>query len=107
MENKPKLFFVQVDNEFSILALNVSIKQEGNEYVLTFFDTNRGRMFKGKISETNEDGFVFNTENNQNMVFKVANIKEFNKNWRSQVEGKVPDFQDDNELHQWYAENFS
>lgn len=100
------LYFVSLDNNFPLLALEVSLKTEENQIILTFYDTNRGRMFYGNVVEEKENGFTFITENKQIMEFEVATVAEYNNKWRSNVEGTIPDFQSDTELHQWYIEQF-
>lgn len=103
-----KLYFVDVNTRKNeLLALDVEIREEQGKVKVGFFDTNRGRVLEGKMINQQEDGFVFRTEQGDEMTFRVATVKEFDVVWRRQIEGNVPSFRSDGELHRWYYEQFA
>ena len=53
-----------------------------------------------------EGGFVFLTEKRDVITFRVATVEEFDLCWRQYVEGEVPSFRTDDELHSWYYDRF-
>ncbi|QYR21133.1 hypothetical protein KZ483_26065 [Paenibacillus sp. sptzw28] len=102
-----KLYFVDVNTRNNVLlALEVEMRNEANTEQVRFFDTNRGRGFQGEVLVKEEDGFVFLTEIRDIMTFRVATIEEFDLCWRRYVEGEVPRFRTDDELHSWYYNRF-
>jgi len=106
-DSMKKVYFVDVDDRVNVLiALDLQLFEEDDRKCIGFFDTNRGRMFCGEIISSDESRFIFKTEKNNTMTFRVATVSEFNMNWRKYIEGNVPDFQSDNELHSWYNKQF-
>ncbi|AOZ94924.1 DUF7669 domain-containing protein [Paenibacillus crassostreae] len=103
-----KLYFVDVNVENnSLLALDFEMNQEEDGRVgVSFFDTNRGRGFLGKVLVQEDDGFVFLTEQGDVMTFRVATVEEYDLIWRRSVEGNVRSFRSDEELHKWYNDRF-
>jgi len=107
MVDNQLLYFVEVDGIGRLLALDVTLNEESGNTQLTFFDTNRGRIFYGEIIEQSASGFTFRSEHGQIKRFRVATVKEFNHEWRNiWVEGSLPAFQTDSELHAWYRKTF-
>lgn len=102
-----KLYFVDVNTRKNVLlALELEIRNEEGKEQVRFFDTNRGRGFQGEVLVKEEDGFVFLTEKRDVMTFRVATVEEFDLCWRRYVEGEVPSFRTDAELHSWYYDRF-
>lgn len=68
-----------------------------------FFDTNREeRGFTGKLLKEGNRGCIFHEEHGDLMVFRVATVNEFDRDWRSKMEGIVPEFSSDLELYSCY-----
>lgn len=108
MIDSTKLYFVEIKQETGVVSsmgLSVNIDKEGEVEVLTYFDTNRYRYLTGKSKKT-WSGFTFTTEHKETLTFKVATIREYNKNWRSKVEGNVPAFNFEEDLHEFYRRRF-
>ncbi|MFB6367172.1 hypothetical protein ACFCP7_24615 [Paenibacillus elgii] len=102
-----KLYFVDINTRKNyLLALDVQIGREAGKARVGFFDTNRGRGFEGEVLVEEEGGFIFYTEQRRVMTFRVASVEEFDQCWRRQIEGRVPEFRSDEELHGWYYEQF-
>ncbi|MBP1153937.1 MULTISPECIES: hypothetical protein [unclassified Paenibacillus] len=103
-----KLYFVDVNTRNNyLLALDVQVEENDGKARVSFFDTNRGRGFEGELLVKEEGGFVFLTEQRHVMTFRVASLEEFNIFWRRQIEGNVPDFRTNKELHEWYYKQFA
>lgn len=103
-----KLYFVDLNTRNNyLLALDVQVQEADGKARVSFFDTNRDRVFEGEVLIQEEGGFVFLTEQRQVMTFRVAGVEEFSQVWRRQIEGNVPDFRTDDELHQWYYKQFT
>ncbi|NPV54523.1 MAG: hypothetical protein HPY71_13575 [Firmicutes bacterium] len=91
---------------FSFLAIGVGITEKG---YLTFNDTNRERCFDGKLVKETPDGFVWKRQAfDEVLTFRALTVKEFDKRIRSKVVGgaRLPQFQSDAELHEYYRRNF-
>lgn len=102
-----KLYFVDVNTRNNyLLALDVQVEENDGKARVSFFDTNRDRGFVGEVLIQEEGGFILLTEQRQVMTFRVAGVEEFSQVWRRQIEGSVPDFRTDEELHQWYYQMF-
>lgn len=98
---------MEVDGVGQLLALDVTVAEESGKTRLTFFVTNRGRVFYGDITEKSPAGFTFVSEHNQLKTFRLATVSEFDREWRNgRVEGNVPDFKTDDELYAWYRKLF-
>ncbi|MDR7316055.1 DUF6438 domain-containing protein [Brevibacillus nitrificans] len=101
------MYFVHLNEVGNFLiALDVQIYQEAEKDVLTFFDTNRERRFHGNLTLIHAEGFSFVTERGDNMEVCIGTVDTFNRNWRRQLEGGVPDFLTDEEMHHWYRKRF-
>ncbi|CAM4052126.1 hypothetical protein COLU111180_20940 [Cohnella lubricantis] len=102
------LYFVDLNtsNNF-MLALDVTVQTVDGKDRVEFFDTNRGRGFEGKVLVREENGFVFLTESGDVMTFREATVEEFDLVWRRSIEGSVPAFRSDEDLHRWYDSAFA
>jgi hypothetical protein len=103
-----KLYFVDVNgNEFRLIALSVEFRtEEDGKVMVCFFDTNRGRMFRGEVVTEDEHGFSFQTEYGDIITFREATVEEFDKDWRREIEGSIPRFESNEELRRWYYRQF-
>lgn len=102
-----KLYFVDVNTRKNVLlAMDVEIRNEEGKEQVRFFDTNREREFEGNVLVKQEDGFVLHTDKRDVMTFRVATVDEFDILWRRYIEGEVPRFRTDEELHKWYYDRF-
>jgi hypothetical protein len=103
-----KLYFVDVNTKKNyMLALDVEIRKENGRERVQFFDTNRERGFEGEVLVKEDDGFVFLTDKRDVMTFRIATVEEYDMFWRRYIEGDVPRFRTDDELHSWYYEEFA
>jgi len=102
-----QLYFVDVNTRNNyLLALDVQVEKNDGKVRVSFYDTNRDRGFFGEVIVREEGSFVFLTDKRQVMTFRVATMEEFNLICRRQIEGSVPDFRTDEELHEWYYNQF-
>lgn len=93
-----------------LLAIGVEI---GGGYV-SFNDTNRRRLFEGRLEKETPDGFVWRRqftclegyEVDEAMTFRVLTVKEYDRRVRKMVEGDPPRFASDAELHEFYRRKF-
>ena len=108
MNTKNKLYFVDINKEQNrLLALDLQIRSEENGITsVSFYDTNRGRGFYGEIVRRDPQTTVFRTEQGDELTFRVATVQEYDYHWRRYIEGNVPIFSTDEELHIWYIKHF-
>lgn len=90
-----------------MLALDVEIRKENGRERVQFFDTNRERGFEGEVLVKEDDGFVFLTDKRDVMTFRIATVEEYDMFWRRYIEGDVPRFRTDDDLHRWYYNQFA
>lgn len=102
-----ELYFVDVNMQKNcMLALDVGVHEVDGTKRVQFFDTDRGRGFEGEVLIQDERGFIFRTKHGDVMTFRVATAMEFDESWRRSIEGSVPNFRKDEDLHQWYYKQF-
>jgi hypothetical protein len=59
-------------------------------------------MIDGVLVKETDDGFVWQgTLFRETFTFKIVTLERFNSYWRKKVHG-VPQFQHDEDLHEWY-----
>lgn len=109
---KPGMLFQFYENGvYAGISLSVTIIDEGdrtkNELsTLTYYDTNRARIFRGTKTRESNAGFSFKTEQGNELEFRLATIASYDKEVRPTVEGTVPAFRYETDLHEWYRRRF-
>jgi len=106
MTDPTKLYLRFESGGYAGLALNVNIEGEGEQATITFYDTNRGRIFRGSVTKEAEDGFSFQRTTGEKIEFRKATRALFDKYARPEIEGNVPAFRYEQDLHEWYRRRF-
>lgn len=104
MIDQTKLYLRFRNGKFDGLALDVNIQREGEDTLVCFFDTNRGRIFRGEVQET-EGGFKVKGADNEWEIV-VATRELFDTHARRWGVGSLPTFKHDEDLHEWYRRQF-
>lgn len=109
MIDETLLYFAEGMHEnevVSMLAINVKIDQgEDKTARLGFYDLNRDRILRGSVTKDDTKGFTFKTDGGT-LRFEKATIQQFNTKWRSRIEGQLPEFRYEQDLHEWYRRRF-
>lgn len=105
MIDETKLYRVTVKNEpelGELLAIHVMHKNGQ----VSFWDTNRHRLFGGTVEEM-KDGFILRTdaERPREMRFTVLTLALYNELVRPQL-FDPPEFKSDADMHEFYRRNF-
>lgn len=111
MINKNKVYIVWKSGAYANIALNVNISSEGDAKSsaaaeLTFNDTNRVRIFTGQLVGENTAGFSFKTDDGEDFVFELATRKKFDQVVQPTIEGILPPFNYEEDLHEFYRRRF-
>ena len=103
------LYSVEFDNGFKILGICVDRRDNW----VGFHDTGRGHCIEGKLGSELPDGFVWQTQmdddgvmvDTEKFTFRVLTLDDF-KRYFPNIYG-LPDFKNTQELHEWYRRKYA
>jgi hypothetical protein len=97
---------IYVNNEPFDIAVDIEFrKKQDKEYCC--FVSDRPHFIRGHMLEEKDNTFTWRKENEDgekdfDMVFSpCTSLEHFNKVWRAEMIGNIPDFKTDKEMEEW------